>query len=110
MNTIRKTMQIENHIRSEKSKLLELCQQLGVAGLRVRVDTDDWQDVTFIGDIDTSRLDGYADRFFGLEEGLTSIFHRRVRLLDEEMEKKQKKRYRPMDTLSLNEIELLHAS
>ena len=107
---VEELMDIENEIRLEVPKLQELCTRLGIPGLRVRVGAGAWTDVTFIADVDLSKLTGYADRFFGLEEGLTSIFHRKIRLLDEEMEKKQRVRIWPAEMTEQHVIELLRAS
>ena len=86
-----------------------LCRQLGVTGLRAQLDANAWSDVTFVGDIDVSRLKGYADRFFDLESGLLKIFHRRVRLIDEESFREQQNRCTG-ELKAVEDIELLHAS
>ena len=103
-------MQVLEEIESKKPGLQDLCRRIGIPALRVRINTDRWSDVTFIGDIDETRLDGYADRFFTLEEGLVRLFHRRVHLLDLQMDEGMQARHAREATRQTQPIELLHAS
>jgi hypothetical protein len=103
-------MSVRDEIEGEKNKLQELCRSIGVPALRVKIDADQWSDVTFIGDVDTARLKGYAERFFSLEEGLVRIFHRRVNLLDQEMFEGMQARHNGLSAHTAPPIELLHAS
>ena len=103
-------MSVLQEIEQHRPELQELCQRIGVHGLRVRIDSNQWRDVTFIGDIDVARIDGYAGRFFDLEEGLLRIFHRRVHLLDEEGVEAAARRNPLRKRVKEAEVELLHAS
>ena len=103
-------MSVREEIEGKKDDLQELCRRIGVRALRVQIDADQWSDVTFIGDIDATRLKGYADRFFTLEEGMVRLFHRRVHLLDEEMFEGQQARRMRSSAHPAPPIELLHAS
>jgi hypothetical protein len=101
-------MSLLDEIERERPKLRELCRSIGVPFLRVAMGSEQWSDVLFIGDIDTSRLEGYADRFFSLEEGLVRIFHRRIHLIEQEIFEQERDRLSAKDTA--RPIELLHAS
>lgn len=103
-------MSVLQEIEQHRPELQELCHRIGVPGLRVRVDADTWGGVTFIGDIDVAKIDGYAGRFFDLEEGLLRIFHRRVHLIDEEGVEAAARRNPLRKRLKEAEVELLHAS
>jgi hypothetical protein len=103
-------MSIREQIEQNRPELRALCERLGVPGLRVRIDAEAWAEVTFIGNIDISRLQGYADRFFDLESGLLGIFHRHIHLIDEEAFKKQQTRHFAHRAETTQDIELLHAS
>ena len=103
-------MSVRDEIEGEKNRLQDLCRSIGVPALRVKIDADQWSDVTFIGDVDTAQLKGYAERFFSLEEGLVRIFHRRVNLLDQEMFEGMQAHRNGLSAHAVPPIELLHAS
>ena len=103
-------MSVRDQIEGEKNNLQELCRRIGIPALRVQIEADWWSDVTFIGDVDTARLKGYAERFSTLEEGLVRIFHRRINLLDQEIFEGMQARGSGSSAHAALPIELLHAS
>ncbi len=100
-------MSPREQIESKQAAISQLCTKLGIPSLRVHFEgPDQWSSVVFVADFDASRLEGYADRYFGLAEGLLRIFHRRVHVIEAQMFAPSR-----LWTITLQpEIELLRAS
>lgn len=74
-------------IEIKRPELIKLCASLGIPCLSISYTADAWRSITFVPDLDTTELAGYADRFFGLEEGLLRVFNRRVAMIERQVYK-----------------------
>ena len=75
-------------IDTRRAEIEELCKRYGVRtlyifGSAVRDALTDESDLDFLVDFDNPVVPGYADRYFGLAEGLEDLFGRAVDLVVE---------------------------